>query len=111
MFDESTFYVRLGGRIREARIKQGLTQKDLAGRLSLTRTSITNVERGRQKLLLHSFVQLAAALRVTPGQLLGDDVPPATPDADRLDELLKGLPRTEQAWVKTAFNIPIRKGR
>lgn len=62
-----------GELIREARRIRGLTQSDLGGVVGLTRTSIVNIERGRQKILLHSLYEFAAALGVEPVALL----PPA----------------------------------
>jgi transcriptional regulator with XRE-family HTH domain len=64
------FYARLGQRIRLARLHRGMTQDALADAIRLTRTSITNIEGGRQKLLLHTFVSLAEALGCHPAELV-----------------------------------------
>jgi transcriptional regulator with XRE-family HTH domain len=48
----------------------GLTQEALASQVSLTRTSITNIEKGRQKFLLHTLFDIASALGVPPGTRL-----------------------------------------
>lgn len=64
MNKENQFYFELGKRIRKARLKQRLTQKQLADLLSLNRTSITNIERGIQRLLVHTVVTIASELRV-----------------------------------------------
>ena len=45
-------------------------QEDLAARVSLTRTSIVNIEKGRQKLLIHTLILIGRALKVGPTQLL-----------------------------------------
>jgi len=68
----------LGERIRGERIRCKLTQENLAERIHLTRTSITNIEKGRQKLLVHTLVDLADVFGIAPSQLLspfdGDSV-------------------------------------
>ena len=48
-------YVILGQRIRHLRQIACLTQNDLAGRMGLTRTSIVNIESGRQRVMLHDI--------------------------------------------------------
>jgi len=47
-----------------------LTQQDVAERVGLTRTSITNIERGAQHIGLHQLYLLAAAVGLEPAQLL-----------------------------------------
>lgn len=47
-----------------------LTQQDVAQRVGLSRTSITNIERGRQHIPLHFLYLLASAVGVPPEQLL-----------------------------------------
>ena len=66
------------------RLGQNVTQEGLAKLVGLTRTSLTNIEKGRQKILLHTFADLAAALRVAPAELL----PP-----DKLSPRAKGPPK------------------
>jgi transcriptional regulator with XRE-family HTH domain len=71
--DQSAFYAEVGRRVRLARERAGLTQDVLAARVLLSRTSITNIERGRQKVLLHTFCSLADALGVAAAVLLPDE--------------------------------------
>jgi transcriptional regulator with XRE-family HTH domain len=68
--DHVAFYAEVGRRVRLARERAGLTQDALAGRVSLSRTSVTNIEKGRQKVLLHTLCNLADALGVTPEVLM-----------------------------------------
>lgn len=42
----------------------------MARRVNLTRTSIANIEAGRQRLQLHTVDQLATALSTSPRNLL-----------------------------------------
>jgi transcriptional regulator with XRE-family HTH domain len=98
--DQKAFYVYVGQRIREERDRMGLTQEALASLVSLTRTSITNIEKGRQKLLLHTFVDIVNALQSSPSELLPEiDISPEK----ELKELLKGKPRNAQEWVKSTL--------
>ncbi|SRR6266542_3184626 len=65
-------YRIIGQRVRAERQKRKLTQNELAERVELTRTSITNIERGRQKLLLHTLFAFAAAFEIDAKELLTD---------------------------------------
>ncbi len=70
MADPTAFYREVGQNVRRKREQLGLTQEALALQVALTRTSITNIEKGRQKLLLHTLVDIAHALSVDPALLL-----------------------------------------
>jgi transcriptional regulator with XRE-family HTH domain len=70
-------YGMVGQLIQRARDRVGMTQAKLAAAVSLTRTSITNIERGRQKLFLHTLLDIAAALGTEPASLLPGQVKPA----------------------------------
>jgi transcriptional regulator with XRE-family HTH domain len=65
-------YARVGEALRRARERRGLTQEELAARLSppLTRAAICNMENGVQRIMLHVLVDAADACGVTAGQLL-----------------------------------------
>jgi transcriptional regulator with XRE-family HTH domain len=65
-------YEEFGNELRAARGISGLTQEQLAGQVGLTRTSITNIEAGRQQVSLHQLYQLAAAVGKRPADLLPD---------------------------------------
>jgi transcriptional regulator with XRE-family HTH domain len=63
------FYADVGRRIRDQRVKTGATQAQLAVRVGMTRSSIANVEAGRQRAPLHVVAILAAVLEVEPTEL------------------------------------------
>jgi transcriptional regulator with XRE-family HTH domain len=63
-------YLGIGNAIRARRDSIGMTQKALAELTGLSRTSITNIERGGQALLVHQLLELAKSLRVAPIDLL-----------------------------------------
>lgn len=65
-------YKDIGSRIRAARLERGLSQAALAEGVGLARTSITNVERGRQRIQVHTLIDIASALDADPRSLLPD---------------------------------------
>jgi len=97
-------YKRIGKRIREIREKRGLTQKALAALVRLTRTSITNIELGKQKILVHTLFELASALNVEARELLMlEDVQIGNPK--EVEELIRRRPRIEREWIKATMKI------
>lgn len=60
----------LGRRLRDMRTARGLRQKDVAERVVSTRSTVANVETGRQ-LVDRVFWQQCDALLLAGGQLLG----------------------------------------
>jgi transcriptional regulator with XRE-family HTH domain len=56
------FYAALGARIRMLRDQRDYTQQELADLVGLKRTSITNVERGTQRLMADQLLAVARAL-------------------------------------------------
>src|SRR5437867_243891 len=68
------FYIELGRNIRRHRQRPGvdLSQDSLAKRVGLSRTSVTNVEKGRQQVPLHMLYVFADALGVEATALLPD---------------------------------------
>jgi transcriptional regulator with XRE-family HTH domain len=69
MIDERRLFKEVGQRIRQLRESQAggrarLTQGELAEMVGLERTSITNIERGNQKVPLHILYRMCEALRV-----------------------------------------------
>ena len=64
------FYKQLGANIRRSRRRLELSQDDLARSIGLTRTSLTNIENGRQHPPLHTFCDLVEQLKVDAATLL-----------------------------------------
>jgi transcriptional regulator with XRE-family HTH domain len=57
-------YRQLGAKIQSIRECLGWTQDELAKKVGLTRTSITNFEAGRQRILLHDLDKFAKAFNM-----------------------------------------------
>ncbi len=70
ILEPQAIYAILGSRIREARDRAGLSQAKLAGRLGMTRTSIVNIEAGRQRPPIHVVWAIAEELRTEIALLL-----------------------------------------
>jgi transcriptional regulator with XRE-family HTH domain len=68
--DGDELHVALGKRIREKRLSSGLTQAQLAKRIAISRTSLTNMELGRQRLLVDQLYKVAEVLNTQPRDLL-----------------------------------------
>ncbi len=66
---QDEFYLELGSLVRKARLSLNLTQKQLADLLHLNRTSITNIEKGKQKILAHTLIELAERLEIPINEL------------------------------------------
>lgn len=62
--NESSIYESLGVAVASHRKRLQLTQTQLSSRIGLSRASIANIERGRQKVLLHHVYLLASALNL-----------------------------------------------
>jgi transcriptional regulator with XRE-family HTH domain len=62
----------LGSRIRLIRETIGMSQEELAGKLpkGVTRSSLANIETGRQRFLLNRVEDFARALGTTPKHLM-----------------------------------------
>jgi transcriptional regulator with XRE-family HTH domain len=63
-------YIDLGKRISARRKRCELSQAVFAEQVGLTRTSISNIENGRQHLPLHQLYKFAEVLRCSPQELL-----------------------------------------
>lgn len=74
--------------IKSRRKTLKLKQEALAGLLGISRGSLANVEIGRQSVLVHQLYKFAAALQLTPYDLL----PPSSIDQLRTEPTKLPLP-------------------
>ena len=84
-------YKRLGERLAKFREERGASQDDLATFAGLTRASIANIEKGRQRVLLHQLYQFCEFLGTELQELL------PTPAEVRF---LGILPEAEAAYLR-----------
>jgi DNA-binding XRE family transcriptional regulator len=62
-------YVRFGEAVRELRKAKKMNQTELSKLVKKSRASVTNIEIGRQRVLLGDVFAFAKALRVAPDEL------------------------------------------
>jgi transcriptional regulator with XRE-family HTH domain len=67
---DTPLHAALGRKIREGRHAVGLTQAQLAERIAVSRSSLTNMELGRQRLLIDQLYKVASELNMKPADLL-----------------------------------------
>lgn len=60
-------------RLKEIRLKRGLTQEEVAKIINVHQTIISKIEKGIVKLNNEQIIKLSIALEVTPNELLGFD--------------------------------------
>ena len=101
MDNSAALYSQIGKRVRELRQKKQLSQTRLAEIVGLKRTSITNIEKGRQKILVHTLWDLAEALSVNPKDLLPVDAF-ETPNLDP-GEMPKDASGKEREWLRAVI--------
>ena len=69
MIDDDGLYRVAGRTIRDRRLACHLTQDAVAARLGMLRSSVANIEAGRQRAPLHVYYALCVLLRIAPRDL------------------------------------------
>jgi transcriptional regulator with XRE-family HTH domain len=103
-------YARFGHDLRRLRRQRKLSQADLARLVNptadrLSRSSIANIETGKQRVALHLFLELARALKVDPQDLLPNE--PA--EIPTIVERAANLTQPEQDWLTRIVADPPRR--
>ena len=94
-----------GHPLRQARLRRGLTQVELAGLAGLSYSYISMIERGRRKLTRRDHVNaLAAALRVPPAEIAPGTVP-------GLDEWAPASSAPAPAFPPSSMTSPLARHR
>jgi transcriptional regulator with XRE-family HTH domain len=94
--DQGPFYRALGERLRKARVKKNIKQGELARAVGLARTSITNIECGRQPVEVRVLVQIATTLGTSVTRL----IPRSERSSEELPRKAQRLNSSTQAWVR-----------
>ena len=68
--EQTLFYQQLGANIRKFREKKKISQEALANLIGLTRTSLTNIEKGRQHPPLHKLCEIIEHLQIDISDVL-----------------------------------------
>ena len=83
--DEDLIKRRFGTLVRRAREAKAIPQERLAEMIGMGRTSVTNIELGRQNVNLQTVYKIAQALEVDPRNLL--PLEGATPEIPTPEEI------------------------
>ena len=101
MGEGNAFYREFGGLVRASRKAAGLSQTDLAAEIGLTRSSVSNVEKGKQKVVLHTFAAILDVLGKRPSELL----PVLKSEEEVIDERVGDLDLDSREFVERAIGI------
>lgn len=104
MSDELEFYIRLGNAIRIARKERGLSQEELAQKIGLKgRTSINNIELGRQRVYTHTLCEIAEVLYVHFNDLL--PIEDGKKSIFNPEDAVSNYSPKEQEWIKRVLKM------
>ena len=67
---EQLFYEWVGIKIAAKRKEARMTQQQLADKIGLSRSSVVNLEKGRQTPPIYTFWRIATVLNVSPSEIL-----------------------------------------
>ncbi|MCH5321041.1 MAG: helix-turn-helix transcriptional regulator [Eubacterium sp.] len=87
----------IGNRIARFRKIKGYTQAELAEKIELSTTEISNLERGKNKLSYRALVGICKELDVCPCQLLTGAIKDTV--EDNIVDLIRHLSKNEQQIV------------
>lgn len=76
-------YEELGARIKNGRLAQGYKQEAFASLLKISRSSLVNIEQGRQHPPLHNLYEIARLIKVR----LEDLLPPMIDETQGNDDI------------------------
>lgn len=100
-------YKIIGQRVSEARRTKEMSQHSLGNQADLTRSTIANIESGRQRIFLHNLSRIADALEIPLPRLLESSSwkHPGGKERDRKTALANlrrkrpDLSKSEVAWI------------
>lgn len=107
-------YREFGRLVRARREALELTQDEVAERIGMGRTSITNIEKGRQHVSLHLLYEISRVLGIAPAELLPDRSTLLSTDADlerTLQASTSSLPAETKDWIRRVVLNTSREGK
>ena len=91
---------QLGLRIRQARMKQGLSQLELSDMAQVSPSHLSDIERGKKDFGIDIFIRLVNALKVSADWLLELNTPTVTAMLDKeFGELLSDCTVSEKQRI------------
>ncbi len=64
----------IGSRVREERLKRGLSQEELGKLIGVSKVAISNYEKGIEQPKMKNLRKLTEILEITPNYILGNDI-------------------------------------
>lgn len=80
----AALYARIGDHLKTAREQRGISQFDLAAAIGVTRSSVANIESGRQRIQVHALIAACQALGCDPADIISRALEGADPFASVL---------------------------
>jgi transcriptional regulator with XRE-family HTH domain len=110
--DVEAVYVRFGHELQRVRRQGKLSQADLARLVDpsgerLSRSSVANIENGRQRVALHLLLDFARALKIDPRDLL----PTPSAEVPNIVDRTPNLTQPEQDWLSRVVAEAPRRRR
>jgi len=99
MNNTDVFYRQVGENIRAKRKERGLSQEGLAKAIGLKRPSMSNIEKGRQNILLHTFRDIVETLGTTTDALFPERT---IPEPQKMPDLTSYSPQVRE-FVEAAI--------
>lgn len=99
MNNPDVFYRQVGENIRAKRKERGLSQEGLAKAIGLKRPSMSNIEKGRQNILLHTFRDIVETLGTTTDALFPER---SIPEPQKMPDLTSYSPQV-RGFVEAAI--------
>ncbi len=99
----------ISGRIRRARLDKGFTQVELAAAIGISRSHLTNAERGNNGLGLDKLSLLARELGTTIAWLIGE-TGPSDPDEMKLLAVFRSMSEERRHALVEVLARPRRRG-
>ena len=104
-FNKEEYLRQLGGRVRDYRIRQGMSQDELATKAGYTsRSSISKIEHGKADIPRSQIMTIAAALHIDPTELTIIDIQEPTPEDIALARQIHRLDAYRRALVESIIN-------
>lgn len=91
MTKQDYFYKLLGNKIRKCREKVGLTQAELAEAIGISRTAVTNIECGHQRVFVDQFELICQVIGAVPSDLFDKQIRPVKP-TDTTEKIISTMP-------------------
>ncbi|MBQ7960181.1 MAG: helix-turn-helix transcriptional regulator [Clostridia bacterium] len=73
--EDNTMMKEIGQRIREIRLSKKMTQNDLAFAAHISTSNVSDIELGKSKIWLTTFIKIVEALQVSSDSIIRPDVP------------------------------------